>query len=62
MTDSVSLLSVVVFVELVWDPLSQQQSTCLSDLCHRLKEDYHIFEGELSKQGQVSWSFCQYHS
>uniref|UniRef100_A0A3P8W070 GC-rich sequence DNA-binding factor 2-like n=1 Tax=Cynoglossus semilaevis TaxID=244447 RepID=A0A3P8W070_CYNSE len=47
------LPKMTVFVELVWDPLSQQQSTCLSDLCHRLKEDYHIFEGELSKQGQA---------
>lgn len=37
------------YVELVWDPLSCQQSVCLSDICHRLKEDYSIFEGEQSK-------------
>lgn len=37
------------YVELVWDPLSHQQSSCLSALCHRLKEDYSIFEGEQSK-------------
>ncbi|KAG7236046.1 hypothetical protein INR49_001446 [Caranx melampygus] len=37
------------FVELVWDPMSHQQSVCLSDLCHRLREDYSIFEGEQSK-------------
>uniref|UniRef100_A0A3Q2PW63 GC-rich sequence DNA-binding factor 2 n=1 Tax=Fundulus heteroclitus TaxID=8078 RepID=A0A3Q2PW63_FUNHE len=37
------------YVELVWDPLSQQQSACLSAVCHRLKEDYAIFDGEQSK-------------
>ncbi|KAM4744135.1 intron Large complex component GCFC2 isoform 2-T2 [Anableps anableps] len=37
------------YVELVWDPLSHQQSTCLSAVCHRLKDDYSIFEGEQSK-------------
>ncbi|XP_027870463.1 intron Large complex component GCFC2 [Xiphophorus couchianus] len=36
-------------VELVWDPFSNQQSTCLSAVCHRLREDYSIFEGEQSK-------------
>uniref|UniRef100_A0A3B3UIQ1 GC-rich sequence DNA-binding factor 2 n=1 Tax=Poecilia latipinna TaxID=48699 RepID=A0A3B3UIQ1_9TELE len=36
-------------VELVWDPFSHQQSTCLSAVCHRLREDYSIFEGEQSK-------------
>lgn len=37
------------YVELVWDPMSHQQSVCLTDGCHRLKEDYSIFEGERSK-------------
>ncbi|KAJ4947490.1 hypothetical protein JOQ06_009525 [Pogonophryne albipinna] len=37
------------YVELVWDPMSRQQSVCVSDVCHRLKEDYSIFEGEQSK-------------
>ncbi|XP_012736992.2 GC-rich sequence DNA-binding factor 2 isoform X2 [Fundulus heteroclitus] len=37
------------YVELVWDPLSQQQSACLSAVCHRLREDYAIFDGEQSK-------------
>ncbi|XP_047218482.1 GC-rich sequence DNA-binding factor 2 isoform X2 [Girardinichthys multiradiatus] len=37
------------YVELVWDPLSHQQSACLSSVCHRLKEDYSILEGEQSK-------------
>ncbi|XP_028293968.1 intron Large complex component GCFC2 isoform X2 [Gouania willdenowi] len=36
-------------VELQWDPLSHQQSVCLSNVCHKLKEDYSIFEGEQSK-------------
>ncbi|KAM9409540.1 intron Large complex component GCFC2 isoform 2-T2 [Pholidichthys leucotaenia] len=40
---------ITAFVELVWDPMSHQQSACLSDVCHRLKEDYSIFEGEQSK-------------
>uniref|UniRef100_A0A3P9AX40 GCF C-terminal domain-containing protein n=1 Tax=Maylandia zebra TaxID=106582 RepID=A0A3P9AX40_9CICH len=37
------------YVELVWDPMSHQQSVCLIDVCHSLKEDYSIFEGEHSK-------------
>uniref|UniRef100_A0A8C7FEY5 GC-rich sequence DNA-binding factor 2 n=1 Tax=Oncorhynchus kisutch TaxID=8019 RepID=A0A8C7FEY5_ONCKI len=37
------------FVELVWDPLSSRQSLCLSELCHRLEDDYFLFEGEQSK-------------
>uniref|UniRef100_A0A3Q0RKV0 GC-rich sequence DNA-binding factor 2 n=1 Tax=Amphilophus citrinellus TaxID=61819 RepID=A0A3Q0RKV0_AMPCI len=37
------------YVELVWDPMSHQQSVCLTDVCHRLKEDYSTFEGEPSK-------------
>uniref|UniRef100_A0A8C7UZN0 GCF C-terminal domain-containing protein n=1 Tax=Oncorhynchus mykiss TaxID=8022 RepID=A0A8C7UZN0_ONCMY len=37
------------FVELVWDPLSSRQSLCLSELCHRLQDDYSLFEGEQSK-------------
>ncbi|XP_015808253.3 intron Large complex component GCFC2 [Nothobranchius furzeri] len=43
------LPKITAFVELVWDPMSDQQSSCLSDVCHRLKEDYSIFEGEQSK-------------
>uniref|UniRef100_A0A674A754 GC-rich sequence DNA-binding factor 2 n=1 Tax=Salmo trutta TaxID=8032 RepID=A0A674A754_SALTR len=37
------------FVELVWDPLSSRQSLCLSELCHRLQDDYSLFDGEKSK-------------
>uniref|UniRef100_A0A3P8RZU3 GC-rich sequence DNA-binding factor 2 n=1 Tax=Amphiprion percula TaxID=161767 RepID=A0A3P8RZU3_AMPPE len=40
---------ITAYVELVWDPVSQRQSVCLSDVCHRLREDYSIFEGEQSK-------------
>ncbi|XP_047437161.1 GC-rich sequence DNA-binding factor 2 [Mugil cephalus] len=43
------LPKMTAYVDLVWDPMSQQQSLCLSDVCHRLKEDYSIFEGEQSK-------------
>ncbi|XP_040919999.1 GC-rich sequence DNA-binding factor 2 [Toxotes jaculatrix] len=43
------LPKITAFVELVWDPMSRQQSVCLTDVCHRLKEDYSIFEGEQSK-------------
>ncbi|XP_027028338.2 GC-rich sequence DNA-binding factor 2 isoform X2 [Tachysurus fulvidraco] len=37
------------FVELVWDPLSLQQSQCLTSLCKRIQEDYSVFDGEQSK-------------
>ncbi|MCJ8737017.1 hypothetical protein PDJAM_G00019030 [Pangasius djambal] len=37
------------FVELVWDPLSLQQSQCLTSLCKRIQEDYCVFDGEQSK-------------
>ncbi|XP_072320857.1 intron Large complex component GCFC2 isoform X2 [Eucyclogobius newberryi] len=37
------------YVEMVWDPMSLHQTVCLADLCHRLRDDYSIFEGELSK-------------
>ncbi|KAK3537943.1 hypothetical protein QTP70_024539 [Hemibagrus guttatus] len=37
------------FVELVWDPLSLQQSQCLTSLCKRIQEDYRVFDGEQSK-------------
>lgn len=37
------------FVEIVWDPMSLQQTVGLTDVCRRLKEDYSIFEGEPSK-------------
>ncbi|KAM9826697.1 intron Large complex component GCFC2 [Syngnathus typhle] len=40
---------IIAFVDLVWDPMSLHQSTHLTELCHRLKEDYSIFEGEKSK-------------
>uniref|UniRef100_A0AAQ4QM91 GCF C-terminal domain-containing protein n=1 Tax=Gasterosteus aculeatus aculeatus TaxID=481459 RepID=A0AAQ4QM91_GASAC len=40
---------ITAYVELVWDPMSRHQSVCLSGVCHRLKEDYSIFEGEQSK-------------
>ncbi|CAJ1048910.1 GC-rich sequence DNA-binding factor 2 [Xyrichtys novacula] len=43
------LPKITAFVELVWDPMSRQQSVCLSDVCNRLKEDYSIFEGEQTK-------------
>ncbi|XP_062277438.1 GC-rich sequence DNA-binding factor 2 isoform X2 [Scomber scombrus] len=43
------LSKITAFVELVWDPMSLCQSVCLTDVCHRLKEDYSIFEGEQSK-------------
>nr|XP_019935532.1 PREDICTED: GC-rich sequence DNA-binding factor 2-like [Paralichthys olivaceus] len=43
------LPKMTAFVELVWDPMSRQQSVCLTDVCHSLKEDYSIFEGEQSK-------------
>ncbi|XP_055017049.1 GC-rich sequence DNA-binding factor 2 isoform X2 [Boleophthalmus pectinirostris] len=37
------------YVEMIWDPMSLHQTGCLADLCHRLKEDYSIFQGERSK-------------
>ncbi|XP_046886323.1 GC-rich sequence DNA-binding factor 2 isoform X1 [Hypomesus transpacificus] len=37
------------YVELVWDPLSRQESSRLAVLCHRLKDDYFLFQGEHSK-------------
>ncbi|KAL6113267.1 gcfc2 [Pungitius sinensis] len=40
---------ITAYVELVWDPMSRHQSVCLSGVCHRLKDDYSIFEGEQSK-------------
>uniref|UniRef100_A0A3P9GYT1 GC-rich sequence DNA-binding factor 2 n=1 Tax=Oryzias latipes TaxID=8090 RepID=A0A3P9GYT1_ORYLA len=43
------LPKMTAFVELVWDPMSHQQSGSLSGVCHRLKEDYSIFKGEQSK-------------
>ncbi|TKS69933.1 DNA-binding factor 2 GC-rich sequence [Collichthys lucidus] len=43
------LPKITAFVELVWDPVCRHQSVCLADVCHRLKEDYSIFEGEQSK-------------
>ncbi|XP_016334324.1 GC-rich sequence DNA-binding factor 2-like [Sinocyclocheilus anshuiensis] len=36
------------FVELVWDPLSAQQSQTLTTLCKRI-HDYSVFDGEQSK-------------
>ncbi|XP_034043732.1 GC-rich sequence DNA-binding factor 2 [Thalassophryne amazonica] len=43
------LPKITAFVDLVWDPMSLRQTVCLSEVCHRLKEDYSIFEGEQSK-------------
>ncbi|KAF7662106.1 hypothetical protein LDENG_00246280 [Lucifuga dentata] len=43
------LPKMTAYVELVWDPMSLHQSICLSDVCHRLREDYSIFQGEQSK-------------
>ncbi|XP_061670347.1 GC-rich sequence DNA-binding factor 2 isoform X2 [Syngnathoides biaculeatus] len=40
---------ITAFVELVWDPMSLHQSARLTGLCHQLREDYSIFEGEQSK-------------
>lgn len=40
-------------MELVWDPMSHQQSVSLSGVCHRLEEDYSIFKGEQSKPVKV---------
>lgn len=48
------------YVELVWDPVSRRQSVCLSDVCHRLKEDYSIFEGEQSKPVKVKPTLTHY--
>lgn len=61
-TDTQTLTSVIektvlskmtTFVELVWDPLSLHQSACLSDICHKLDEDYSVFSGERSKLAKV---------
>ena len=41
------------YVELVWDPLSLGQTAHLSDLCHKLNEDYSVFSGERSKPAKV---------
>lgn len=43
------LPKITAYVELVWDPMSRRQSVCLSGVCHRLREDYSLFEGEQSK-------------
>ncbi|XP_051723601.1 GC-rich sequence DNA-binding factor 2 isoform X1 [Ctenopharyngodon idella] len=37
------------FVELVWDPVSTQQSQTLTTLCKRIQDDYSVFDGEQSK-------------
>ncbi|XP_041798299.1 GC-rich sequence DNA-binding factor 2 isoform X2 [Chelmon rostratus] len=47
------LPKITAYVELVWDPMSCHQSVCLSDVCHTLKEDYSIFEGEQSKPVKI---------
>ncbi|KAM3876953.1 intron Large complex component GCFC2 [Diretmus argenteus] len=47
------LSKMTAYVELVWDPLSFRQSVCLSGVCHRLREDYSIFQGEQSKPVKV---------
>ncbi|XP_041652136.1 GC-rich sequence DNA-binding factor 2 [Cheilinus undulatus] len=43
------LPKITAFVDLIWDPVSRHQSSCLSEVCLRLKEDYSIFEGEQTK-------------
>uniref|UniRef100_A0A8C1NV68 GC-rich sequence DNA-binding factor 2 n=1 Tax=Cyprinus carpio TaxID=7962 RepID=A0A8C1NV68_CYPCA len=43
------LCKVQGFVELVWDPLSAQQSQTLTTLCKRIQDDYSVFDGEQSK-------------
>lgn len=57
-TDRQSLTNVIektlfpkltAYVEMLWDPVSLHQTVRLTDVCHKLKEDYSIFEGEPSK-------------
>ncbi|CAG11024.1 unnamed protein product, partial [Tetraodon nigroviridis] len=43
------LPKITAYVELAWDPESSPQSLSLSGLCHKLKEDFSIFEGKQSK-------------
>ncbi|XP_076012324.1 intron Large complex component GCFC2 [Genypterus blacodes] len=43
------LPKMTAYVDLIWDPMSLHQSAGLSDLCHRLRDDYSIFQGEQSK-------------
>lgn len=43
----------LAYVELTWDPESSYQSVCLTELCHKLKEDFSLFEGEQSKPVKV---------
>lgn len=40
-------------MELVWDPLSAQQSQTLTTLCKRIQDDYSVFDGEQSKPVKV---------
>ncbi|CAL8353029.1 unnamed protein product [Merluccius merluccius] len=47
------LPKITAYVELVWDPLSLRQTTHLSDVCHKLNEDYSVFSGERSKPAKV---------
>ncbi|XP_059927848.1 GC-rich sequence DNA-binding factor 2 [Gadus macrocephalus] len=47
------LPKITAYVELVWDPLSLGQTAHLSDLCHKLNEDYSVFSGERSKPAKV---------
>ncbi|XP_048831327.1 GC-rich sequence DNA-binding factor 2 [Brienomyrus brachyistius] len=41
------------FVELTWDPLSSGQCHCLVNLCQRLQDDYHVFDGEQNKNAKA---------
>ncbi|XP_061083659.1 GC-rich sequence DNA-binding factor 2 isoform X2 [Conger conger] len=41
------------FVELVWDPLSMEQSRCLVSVCQNLQDDYLIFSGNQSKPAKA---------
>lgn len=46
-------VSVSALVDLVWDPMSRRQTARLTDVCHKLKEEYSVFEGEQSKPVKV---------
>ncbi|XP_056873218.1 GC-rich sequence DNA-binding factor 2 isoform X3 [Takifugu flavidus] len=43
------LPKITAYVELAWDPESSHQSVCLFGLCHKLKEDFSIFDRKQSK-------------
>uniref|UniRef100_A0A674NFA6 GCF C-terminal domain-containing protein n=1 Tax=Takifugu rubripes TaxID=31033 RepID=A0A674NFA6_TAKRU len=43
------LPKITAYVELAWDPESSHQSVCLFGFCHKLKEDFSIFDRKQSK-------------